>query len=112
MLNRFISFFVIIFVVSGTSFAADVCFGKTCFQVEVARTEQEQEVGLMYRRSLPKNHGMLFVFNQDKPHSFWMKNTYLALDMIWIDRNYRVVHIVSNARPLSEVPIVPPVPSR
>ncbi len=55
------------------------------------------------RAQITENEGMLFVFNYDGRHSFWMKNTLIALDMIWIDRNNKVVTIVKQAGPcLSE----------
>ena len=64
------------------------------FEIEFARTAQETEVGLMYRKSMKENQGMLFVFHDERPRSFWMKNT--------LDKDKRIVSIAKNAEPLSE----------
>jgi len=80
--------------------------------VEIADTAEAQTRGLMYRRSLEPDHGMIFLFDTEKSHSFWMKNTQIPLDMIFIDRTGRVVAIHANAEPLSLVPIDVGKPSR
>jgi len=72
---------------------------KCSFKVELAITAPEQEKGLMFRSSLCNNCGMLFVFDGDGMRNFWMKNTYIPLDMIFIDSNLRVVHIHKHAKP-------------
>lgn len=72
------------------------------FEVEIASDDASRERGLMYRRFLPPNQGMLFEFDLDAPVSFWMKNTYIPLDMIFISRAGVVENIVANAEPLSE----------
>ncbi len=76
-----------------------VCFEEKCFQVEVPRTAEEKQQGLMFRENLAENKGMLFIFDESERHSFWMKNTKIPLDMIWIDKNGKVVHIHRNAQP-------------
>jgi hypothetical protein len=76
--------------------------GSHPFSVEVMRTEQQRERGLMYRRFLPSDRGMLFDFKLEKPIMMWMKNTYLPLDMIFISRSGTVVGIARDAEPLSE----------
>jgi uncharacterized membrane protein (UPF0127 family) len=73
-------------------------------RVEVARTDAERERGLMYRNHLDPSAGMLFVFDRDGPLTFWMKNTLIPLDMIFIDRDKRIVGIVDNAAPETETP--------
>ena len=85
--------------------------GARDFNVEVMRDDQQRARGLMYRRSLPANQGMLFDFKQVQPVSFWMKNTYLPLDMIFIDQRGEIVNIAENTEPLSErgVPSAKPV---
>ena len=76
--------------------------GHHPFQVEVMRTPAELERGLMYRRYMPADRGMLFDFGVEQPVTFWMKNTYLPLDMIFIAQDGRVVGIKANAEPMSE----------
>ena len=79
--------------------------GKTgvhVFTVEIADTEAERERGLMYRKELPPGRGMLFDFHREQQVGFWMKNTLIPLDMIFIDRRGRIVSIAQNAKPLSE----------
>lgn len=71
-------------------------------QVEVMRTPEELERGLMFRRYLPPNRGMLFDFGRSQAVMMWMKNTYIPLDMIFMSRAGVVTHIAENAEPLSE----------
>ena len=94
--------------------ASSVCFeelisvdpplilSKKCFQVEVAKTPAEQERGLMFREHLDKDRGMLFIFEKEGNYPFWMKNTLIPLDMIWINQNKEVVFIKENAEPCHE----------
>ncbi len=70
--------------------------------VELARTVAEQRKGLMGRRSLPENGGMLFLFDTTTVQSFWMKNTLIPLDMVFISDDGHVVGIVERAEPLTE----------
>jgi len=65
----------------------------TVIQAEVADTPQKRATGLMYRDHLEKDHGMLFFFDQAQEWTFWMKNTKIALDLIWMDAKKRVIHI-------------------
>jgi len=66
--------------------------GKT-LQVEVARTEETRALGLMFRTALTEDRGMLFIFEQPGLHRFWMKNTLIPLDMVWMDDRKRIIHI-------------------
>ncbi len=76
--------------------------GEPCvFIVELAVTTEEQEKGLMYRQSLASNDGMLFVFSKPQVADFWMKNTVLPLDMIFIRKTGIVDSIAENAAPYS-----------
>ena len=76
--------------------------GRHVFQVEIANNDATREHGLMDRRYMAPDHGMLFEFDRDEPVSFWMKNTYIPLDMIFIAPSGVVTHIAANAEPLSE----------
>jgi uncharacterized membrane protein (UPF0127 family) len=76
--------------------------GVHAFAVELALTPEEQSRGLMYRKTLPEGQGMLFDFKRDQETSFWMKNTYVPLDMIFIRSDGRIHRIAENTEPLSE----------
>lgn len=70
--------------------------------IEVADNDQLRARGLMYRRSLPENGGMLFTQNREEIQSFWMKNTYIPLDILFVNANKEIVTIHSNTTPLKE----------
>lgn len=72
------------------------------FVVEVARTPDEQAQGLMYRRSLGPNEGMIFPFPSPRPASFWMRDTLIPLDMIFVREDGTIARIAANTVPLSE----------
>jgi uncharacterized membrane protein (UPF0127 family) len=76
--------------------------GVHAFQVEMAITPEEKEHGLMFRRELPDGQGMLFDFQTDQNVAFWMKNTYIPLDMVFIRGDGRILRIAENTEPLSE----------
>ena len=76
--------------------------GVHAFAVEMALTPEEQARGLMYRRSLPEGQGMLFDFKTERELTFWMKNTYVPLDMIFIRGDGTILRIAENTEPLSE----------
>jgi uncharacterized membrane protein (UPF0127 family) len=80
--------------------------------VEVASAPAEQERGLMFRRELPPDAGMIFVFSGESEHVFWMKNTYIPLDMIFIADGGAVVGIVEGAEPMTTTPRTVHAPSR
>lgn len=71
------------------------------FEVEVADDPAERAKGLMFREQLDENVGMLFVFPREDNHSFWMKKTYVPLDIIFADQNKKIVGIIENTRPES-----------
>jgi uncharacterized protein len=74
------------------------------YKVEIARTPEEQTQGLMFRESLPDRTGMLFLFTDGAPHRFWMKNTMIPLDMIWMDGDGRVLFVSANTPPCKADP--------
>ena len=78
--------------------------------VELAVTPQEAQTGLMWRKSMPQNQGMLFVFPQPKIIKMWMKNTYIPLDMVFINSQNQVICLRENAQPLDESVITCPYP--
>jgi uncharacterized membrane protein (UPF0127 family) len=76
--------------------------GDHSFNIEVMVTNQERALGLMFRRSLPENSGMLFIYDPPQPATMWMKNTLIPLDMVFISADGRVHRIEENAEPFSE----------
>jgi uncharacterized protein len=71
------------------------------FRIWLADTPERREQGLMWVRSLQPDRGMLFVFEQPQPVSFWMKNTYVSLDLLFVAPDGRIIRIAENAEPLS-----------
>jgi uncharacterized membrane protein (UPF0127 family) len=86
--------------------------GAVVVRAEVAATDATRTQGLMYRRELAPGRGMLFVFPRSEEHPFWMKNTFIPLDMIFIDESLRIVGILRDTVPLSAVPVTIGQPSR
>jgi uncharacterized protein len=72
-----------------------VIFGTDTVVAEVAATADERAEGLMYRDEVPDGTGMLFVFQDSQPRAFWMANTYVALDIAYMDPSYRIVDIIA-----------------
>ncbi|MFC2143842.1 DUF192 domain-containing protein [Candidatus Aenigmatarchaeota archaeon] len=83
-----------------------ICFNDNsdCFRIELATTSEQMSQGLMYRKSLDPDKGMLFIFGQEGIYPFWMKNTLIPLDIIWIDEDMTVVYIKGNAQPCGPLP--------
>ena len=82
------------------------------FNVEVAKTIEERRTGLMYKKKLLNNEGMLFIFPREKIIQLWMKNTYIPLDVIFISENKVIVDIKKNMEKLSETIVKSKVRSR
>lgn len=84
---------------------------KSFFKVGTAETAEKHEKGLMHCKELKKGTGLFFVFNDDREHFFWMKNTLIELAIIYIDRDFKVVS-VKKGKPMSEATIPSIYPSR
>lgn len=82
----------------------DITIGDKKYKVEIADTPEKQEKGLMGRKSLPEDQGMLFIYDEPQDLSYWMKNTFISLDIIFIDDDMEVVS-VKQGQPMSEEPI-------
>jgi uncharacterized membrane protein (UPF0127 family) len=80
-------------------------WGSARFRVELAITPQEQARGLMFREELGRMQGMLFVYDRQQPLAFWMRNTLIPLDMIFVDETGTVINVHAEAVPLDETPI-------
>lgn len=76
--------------------------GDHSFNIEVMVTDQERALGLMFRRSLPEDGGMLFIYDPPQPATMWMRNTLIPLDIVFISVDGCVHRIESNAEPFSE----------
>lgn len=87
---------------------ARVTVGRATFQVEVAQTLEERQQGLMFRRELPQDQGMLFV-QPPGPAAFWMKNTYIPLDLLYFDADGKLLQIRADTPPCTtpNCPIYP-----
>ena len=81
-----------------------VCFPQKCFSVEVVSQQADLQKGLMFREYLNQAKGMLFIFPQKGMYDFWMKNTLIPLDIIWLDESGKIVSITSYALPCREHP--------
>jgi len=111
-MNFFFSLSLIIltmaFVLRGGRLGAiernQACFEDQCVEVEIARAKTEHARGLQFRSSLPRDQGMLFIFPDVKRHSFWMKDTFIPLDIIWIDESGQVVYMLENVPICQEEP--------
>lgn len=76
-------------------------YAKHVFTIEYARTPEEMERGLMFRDHLAPDHGMLFLYEEDRWVTFWMKNTLIPLDLIFVDASGRIVRIAERTVPFS-----------
>ena len=86
--------------------------GDHVLELEIADTPNERAQGLMYRRELADNRGMLFVFDETREQTFWMKNTPLSLDIVFLDEQLRVVGVVEGTTPFSTATVTIGKPSR
>lgn len=108
-------FAVCIWLLMASQVVADVCredrvelrgpWGQAAFTIEIADDPEEQSLGLMHRSSMPQSAGMLFVYEKASTLRFWMRNTLIELDMLFIDPRGVVRHIHNRAQPHDETPI-------
>jgi uncharacterized protein len=89
---------------SGTSEPRVTMPSGAVYTLELARTPEEQAQGLMFRESLREKSGMLFLFPESAPHAFWMKNTMIPLDMIWMDEKGKVIFVSADTPPCKADP--------
>lgn len=81
--------------------------------IELAITDYEQQTGLMYRKSMEEDQGMLFIYEDERPRPyFYMKNTYIGLDLIYISADEKIVDINKNAKPLDETSLDSEAPAK
>ncbi len=84
---------------------------KHAFSVEIAKTADQRNRGLMFRKTMAQKSGMLFLFSEFQDITMWMKNTYIPLDILFLNQNGRIVHIAKSTVPESLDHIFAPVPS-
>lgn len=89
---------------------ARLCYGETCFSVELAQTVESRRLGLMGRETLAADQGMLLVFDSVDRHSIWMKNMRIPLDILWLDENLVVTDIKAEIQPCEAMPCPSYVP--
>ncbi len=99
----FLRFIILLVFLSGCVTGNAVKIEGNVIHVEIADTPEERATGLMYRESLGEDEGMLFVFDKPEEVGFWMKNTKLTLDMIFIDENLKVVTIYEDVQPCRNI---------
>ncbi len=97
--------------VDPTPLVAEIASSDIKFSIEIADDDAERAAGLMYRRVMPDDRGMLFVFEESRRVAFWMKNTPMPLDLVFVDEQGIVVDIKPGT-PFSEAPIAPAGPVR
>jgi len=85
---------------------------KVHLDIEIADTDFDIQTGLMYRNTMKPNQGMLFVFEDESERFFYMKNTKIALDLIFIDGNNKIVNLKKNAKPFDETSLPSNAPSK
>jgi uncharacterized membrane protein (UPF0127 family) len=115
--NLFAAALCVFLLACGKPSAKDISFtrqdgSEITFHAELAVTDAQRQQGLMGRQDLEPLHGMLFVFPAEQKVAFWMKNTPLFLDMIFIDATGKIVYIHHKARPFDQTLIATPVPAR
>ena len=92
-------FMLLLISLAGCSNLETISINDVEIKVETADSEIERVKGLMFRENLPEEQGMLFIFKNQETRSFWMKNTFIPLDMIFVDADKTIVDILENAEP-------------
>jgi len=102
--------YILFFMDKNNQKQTQLCFENNCFDVELALTSKEKKQGLMFRNYLGENKGMLFVLAMEEEYGFWMKNTLIPLDIIWLNEDKEVVFISENNQPCknNECPTINP----
>lgn len=99
----------VIFTLNTPKPSPKICISEKCFNIEIAKTPEQRSQGLMHRDTLTEEESMLFLFPEESIHNFWMKNTLIPLDIIWISKEKKVVHIKHNAQPCTTLcPLIIP----
>lgn len=101
--------FFIIFLISSGFFVLyqpnqKLCFDDKCIEIEIMDTPEKRALGLMYRQRLSEEQGMLFIFDEPREVSFWMKNVQFSIDMIFVNENNTIIHIEKSVPPCYKEP--------
>jgi len=110
-LSTFIVFFLLVIVsFCGAEKPRKLCFKEVCVDLEVVDTDSSRTKGLMFRKELARKSGMFFIFPAEDIYPFWMKNTLIPLDIIWMDKDLRIARIKSSVLPCetSDCPVYNP----
>lgn len=99
-MNKLLITSALLFSFNANALKCTIGENKTIYNVEHAITKQQQRTGLMFRKSMPDNFGMLFSWDKPNNHAMWMKNTFIPLDMLFINNN-KVMGIIANVPPHS-----------
>ncbi len=84
---------ILAFITLSCTSEPQVCFDNSCVNVEIADTLEEKSIGLSSRSSLDEGTGMLFLYEEEGIYSFWMKDVLIPLDIIWVSKDYKIVHM-------------------
>jgi len=109
MINTFITFITLFMILFPQNlplkkFVQIFLPNETSITAELAITDEERQLGLMFREKINYDQGMLFVFEEEGIHSFWMKNMKIPLDLLWLDKNKRIIHIEEAVPPCKRDP--------
>ena len=110
-MRRLLSVLMLVTCTACASDGPSVELGGKTFGVEIADTSQKQALGLMFRENMPADHGMFFIFPHEAPRSFWMKNTRIPLDIMYFDKDLKLVSISADTPPC-KVTRCPSYPSK